>query len=234
MKNVFILPFVLLLSLTSESQTRPTYGQQLHCLDSIAHSNSISSHLAKVYYDLLVFIDEKFKTTDTATQQLVQKFEADFAASYINACEIYQQHLLQQLPAWKNYFASNELKPVQYKLLGANAHLNGGFAETVTGFYRYDEWQILNKHHSLFAVCLNKTYKKLYKEAFKNNNNIKLVAVLTLGIDKLAGLYYLHKWTNRQRRLIDYHYSNNHKYSKLLDRVNRKKESFDKLIVKLL
>lgn len=233
MKNILIF-FLLFTTLKVQSQTWPTYSRQLQCLDSIARCDNISCHFGKVYYDLLLLINEQFTTTDTATQRLVQYFEADFAASYINACIVYQDKTGEQSPAWGNYFADTSLTPVQYKLLGANAHLNGGFLETVTRYYQKEQWEVLDKNHALFATCLNKTYKQLYKEAFRNSNKIKALAFFTLGIDKLAGLYYLHKWTNRQRRLIDYHFTGNAKYKKLLARVNRRKESFDRLIVKLL
>lgn len=232
--RLMFISLLLLITCKASTQTRPSYTRQLQYLDSISRSENISSRFAKVYYDLMLLINEQFKTTDTAIQRLVQHFEADLAASYINACMIYQHKTSEQLPAWKNYFAYSDLSPVQSKLLGANAHLNGCFSETVIRFYQEEEWNILNAHHSLFATCLNKAYKQFYKEAFRTNPRIKAFAFFTLGIDKLAGFYYVHKWTNRQRKLIKYHFDSDARYHKLLERINRKKENLDKLIVRLL
>ena len=175
-------------------------------------------------------MEAQLKKADTATQHLIRHFEEMFADFFINACIAYTNKEQIELPEWRKYFSDTTLKPIQYKLLGANAHLNGGLAAAIAGSYTPEEWKLIKKKYVLFNICLNKTYKLVYEEALNTNRRAKLLDILTLRMDKLLGNYYLYKWRKRQMRLTEYAFIKSSKYQPLLNKIKRKKDRIDKLI----
>lgn len=230
MKYFFILFLSLLVMVESKPQTRPYPFYQLYQLDSIGKSSSITRHFGELYFQFLQLVEEQLEKADTATQRLVRNFETVFAQFYIDACVAYENHSPIPLPAWRGYFTDTTLQPQQYKLLGANAHLNGGLAEAIANSYTPGEWKSLKKKYVLFNICLNKTYKQLHTETVSKNKRARTFSVFTLGLDNVIGQYYLYKWRKRQMRLTEYYFAGTPKYKKLLDKINRKKKRVDRLV----
>ena len=218
----------------AKSQDKSYAFYQLYQLDSIGHSTSIGKYFGELYFQFLLLVEKQLNTADTSTERLVRNFEMKFAQFFIDACIAYKNHQQISLPAWKNYFTDTTLQPIQYKLLGANAHLNGGLAEAIKRSYTPKEWEQVKKKYVIFNSCLNKTYRLVCKEAIQTNSRVRLLNSLTLGIDKRIGNYYLYKWRKRQMRLIEYAFAESPKYLPLLEKINRKKEKIDKLVLKQL
>ena len=208
--------------------------KQLYQLDSIGKSASIAKHFGLLYLEFLELIEKELDHSDTTTQRLVRNFEMVFAQFYIDACSGYNCTDKTILPAWKSYFIDTTLQPIQYKLLGANAHLNGGLAEAIAHSYTPEEWKLVKKNYYIFNVCLNQTYKNIYKEAIKTNKRARILNILTLGLNKPVGQYHLYKWRKRQMRLTEYYYEGSPKYARLLRKINRKKARIDKYVINLL
>ncbi|MCY7311043.1 MAG: hypothetical protein LH619_09705 [Chitinophagaceae bacterium] len=63
-----------------------------------------------------------------------------------------------------------------------------------------------------------------------NSKPARWLSILTLGLDKPLGQYYLYKWRKRQMRLTEYFYNGSADYKTLLNKINRKKEKIDRLV----
>ncbi len=230
MKYFLVIVFTLFLLPKSNCQHASYPFYQLYQLDSIGQSHSISRHFGALYSDFLQLIEKKLETADSITNRFIRHFEIVFAQFYIDACIAYSRNEQIPLPAWRTYFADSSLLFFQYYLLGANAHLNGGLAEAIAGSYTQTEWLFLKKKYVLFNKCLNQTFKKVYKETVTNSNRAKWLSILTFGLAKPVGEYYLYKWRKRQMRLTEYYYEKSASYKKLLEKINRKKEKIDRLV----
>ena len=201
MKYLFLTLILLTIIINGKSQPSHYSFYQLYQLDSIGRTESITRHFGKLYFDFLQLVEKQLKNADTATQRMVRNFEKVFAQFYIDACVAYKNHEQISLPAWRAYFADSTLESSQYKLLGVNAHLNGGLSEAIAGSYTPDEWSQVKQKYYLFNSCLDQTYQLLYKETVTTNKRAKILDILTLGLDKPMGKYYLYKWRKRQMRL---------------------------------
>ncbi|MBK5272459.1 MAG: hypothetical protein JJE22_15770 [Bacteroidia bacterium] len=203
-------------------------------MDSIGKTSSIGRHFGELYFNFLLLVERQLENADSATQRMVRNFEKVFAQFFIDACIAYKDHQQISLPAWRAYFADTTLEAAQYKLLGTNAHLNGGLSEAIAGSYSPDEWTKIKQKYFLFNSCLNQTYQLVYKEAITTNKNAKLLDMLTVGLDKAVGKFYLYKWRKRQMRLTELYFCNSPKYQKTLTKIIRKKDRLDKAICVLL
>ena len=207
--------------------------KQLYQLDSIGQSPSISKYFGELYFTFLQSIEEQLSPADSNTKKLIRRFEAVFAQFYIDACEAYRYHQEINIADWRPYFSDSGLKPIQYKLLGTNAHLNGRLWEALANSFTLDEMNMLKNEFIIFKKSLNKTYKKVYQEAASSTKNISMLRNFSFGIDKLSGYYYLYKWRRRQMKLARLYLSNSSCFNILLTRVNQNREKINKLIFKL-
>ena len=226
---------IVLLSLTICKSSKPQENNysfyQLYQLDSIGHSPSIGRYFGDLYYHFLLLVEGELKRSDSSTERLVRNFEAVFANFFINACYAYKNGEQIQLPEWRKYFSDSSLQTIQYYLLGANAHLNGGLSAAIAGSYTPEEWKMIKKKYYLFNICLNKTYKYVYEKAVTENKRARLLDILTLKLDKVVGNFYLYKWRKRQMRLVEYAFDNSPKYSSLLNNINHRKAKIDQMVI---
>ncbi len=197
-------------------------------------SESIGKHFGALYFDFLQLVEAELEVADTTTRRLVRYFEQVFAQFYIDACIAYEKKQIIPLPAWRKYFENNELNAEQYNLLGTNAHLNGGLAEAIAHSYTPEEWKKLKNEYVLFNKCLNKTFGWVYQETTNSNNKAKLLSMISLGLTRPVGQYYLYKWRKRQMRLTEYYFEGSPKYNSLLKKINRKKDKIDNMIIRQL
>ena len=231
MKHFLVIPVFMLICCSCTAQEKSYAFRQLYQLDSIGKSSSISRYFGELYFQFLQRVEQQLQKSDTATQRLVRNFEIVFAQFYIDACIAHHRNEQVPLPAWRAYFADKTLEPVQYKLLGANAHLNGGLSEAIAGSYTDKEWRSIKSKYCLFNICLNNTYKHVYEETVTKNKRAKIFDKLTLGLDNYLGKYFLYKWRKRQMRLTEYNYTGTEKYKKFQAKVDRKKNRIDKIVV---
>jgi len=230
MKYLLVMLISLSFCIRGNTQHKQYAFYQLYQLDSIGQSSSVSRHFGELYFHFLQLVEEQLEHADTATRRLVRNFEIVFAQFYIDACMAHENKKQIPLQAWRANFADTTLQAVQYKLLGANAHLNGGLAEAIAGSYTPGEWSRLKKKYVLFNSCLNKTFRLVYEETVNTNKRAAILNGLTFGLDKMLGQYYLYKWRKRQMRLTEYYFAGSPKYKKLSGKISRKKERIDQLI----
>ena len=228
-----LLPLFILNHYVAKPQSTQYPFDQLYKLDSIGRSNSISKHFGKLYFTFLGSIEEQITPCDSVIKTLIRRFEAVFAQFYIDACMAYEHHQPINTEDWEAYFSATGLQPIQYKLLGTNAHLNGRLWEAHANSFTLEEMNMLKKEFIIFKKTLNKTYRLVYKEAATETKRIALLNRFTWGIDRLVGYYYLYKWRNRQMKLARLYLSGASRFAKLLAKVNRQREKINTLIFKL-
>ncbi|HYC40190.1 MAG TPA: DUF5995 family protein [Chitinophagaceae bacterium] len=230
-KTILLTACMLMIIIKGFSQRQVYPFVELFQLDSLSRTAGIAKHFGMLYYEFLLLVEEKLVDADSSTQRFIRNFERVFARFYIEACQAAVAGKEIPLPAWRAYFKDSSLLPVQYYLLGANAHLNGGLAEAIAHSYGAEEWPVIKKKYYLFNSCLNETYRFVHAEAVRTSSRAKLLHLLTLSLDRLAGNFYLYKWRKRQMRLTEYYYTDQVKYRRLLEKVNRKKEKIDRLVM---
>jgi hypothetical protein len=203
---------------------------QLYQLDSLGKSNSIAKYFGKQYFTFLQLIEKQLEPADSLTKEQVRHFEKNFAQFFIDACEAYCQHQSILIPEWRAYFSDSSLQPIQYKLLAANAHLNGGLFRALVQSYTQEEMNELKNEFDIFKKSLNTTYKLLYREAAAENRTIKKFDRITFGILRWAGNYYLYRWRRRQMKLARFFWTESSRYPALLKKIEKKKKKIDWLI----
>ena len=203
-------------------------------LDSLAHSPSIGKHFGELYFVFLYQIEQQVHNLSPQAQVLVRKFENIFADFYVDACRSWQNKEQIEVKEWKAYFVDSSLQPVQYKLLGTNAHLNGGLWQALAHSFTQEEMNGLKKEFVIFKKSLNQTYKLVYNEAIESNRKARFLHQITLGVTRWLGNWYLYKWRKRQMRLARYHWNGSSKFTALEKKVERKKKKIDVLIVEWL
>jgi len=242
MKNILIGIIIVIAGLagkTQGTQLSLKYSVkyeflQLYQLDSLGKSNSISRYFGSLYFSFLQSIEKQLSPADSVTRQLVRRFEKGFSQFYIDACEAYQQRRAPAIQEWSAYFSDSSLEPIQYKLLGANAHLNGGLWQALTNSFSQEEMQTLKNEFVIFKKSLNQTYKLVYHEAVADNRRVNDLEKLSVGTSQWIGNYYLYKWRKRQMRLARLYWSGSGKYFILLKKIKKKKRKIDWLIIHTL
>ena len=223
----------MILRVTRNKQAVILPKEPFHELDSIGKSNSHSKYFGELYHRFLTGIEEQLSTRDTTAKKLVRRFENVFADYYINACKSYLNKEKIDLQEWQTYFSDSTLKPIQYLLLGANAHLNGGLWNALVNSFTAEEMKQLQPEFHIFKKTLNKTYHVVYQEGTEHPK-LNKISKAVLGMDKLLGNFYLYKWRKRQMRIARLYWSQSPKHAKLVARVEKKKNRIDPLILNLL
>lgn len=175
-------------------------------------------------------IEKQLAPADPETKRLVRRFEAQFAQFFIDAAEDYKNSKTVTIIDWQAYFRDTMLLPIQYKLLGTNAHLNGRLFEALASTFTLEQMISLKKEFVIFKKSLNATYRLIYDEAGIHSRKSAFLKRFALGIDKLLGYVYLYKWRKRQMRLARYYLSKSPRFTLLFARVNRERLRLDSII----
>ena len=183
------------------AQDNPLLLETLSQLDSLSKSSSPASHFGILHAVFLRSIEDRLQPEDSTMQQLFRRFVKAFTQFYLDANTSYQNREEISVKSWKAYFSDSDLQPIQYKLLGVNAHVNSDLWQVFTTSFSKEELRNFKGQFLLYKAPLNKVYKQVYREAVRSNKNLRLYSILTLGMYKYVGNYYLFKWRKRQIRL---------------------------------
>src|SRR5689334_674071 len=103
----------------------------LQKLDSIKNSDCISRHFADIYLATTKQAIGFFKDSPDATKNFIERLETSFSGYFFRSVDSFAQK--KMIPEeWKDYFKDSSLSPLQYKLLGINAHINGDIWQALT------------------------------------------------------------------------------------------------------
>ena len=137
-------------------------------------------------------------------------------------------------PEWKNYFNGNGLTPLQLKLIGTNAHINGDLWQALVNSFSLEEIKKLKPFYKNYNKKINKVFSDLFESAIGSDKRLRELHSITLGLDKIYGKVILRKWRNRQLRLAMFNFERQEKFGRLKKRTDRKREKIDRMIIKRL
>ncbi len=230
MKWCYLL-FVLCLDVTTSGQS--SFKESWQKLDSMSKTNSAAKHFASLYFSVIQVMDVEYRATDTFNQQLVTRFENVFTQTFIDAAWA-NNNGKTITPTWQCYFHNNHLQPIQYTLLGINAHINGDYWFALTNSLNASEMEVFSANLNVANKVLGRFFKHLYLQGERDNRNIRRLRSLTFGLYHYIGDHYLIKWRNRQIKLAQFFWKKSPAFTRLHQRIEEKKKRIDRLIIETL
>ena len=165
----------------------------LQKLDSIKKSQSVARHFAELYFNTTVKAIDHFSNRSKKENDFIQRFETRFAEFFFCSAEAHSRCI--PIPReWKTYFADTALSPLQYKLLGINAHINGDIWKVLTVEFSLDEIKENKGSYFSFQKRLKDQYREFYVSSRESSAKIRMLHVATAGLDKLYGKMMLTRW----------------------------------------
>lgn len=239
LKNDILQKWVLLLlmirpaSFSVLAQVSEGETALLHKLDSLKNSPSVSRHFANLYFNITSKAVDFFLNGTEQEKKFIQRLETRFAGFFFRSTEAYA-HKATIPDEWKAYFADSSLSPLQYKLLGINAHINGDIWQALTAEFSLKEIQEGRKSYFEFQKGLAAEYRKFYDESFNSSAKIRLLHSATIGMDNMYGRLMMARWRKRQLLLAVLYYTNRDKFIVKLKKLHEKMRHIDRMIVRNL
>lgn len=202
-------------------------------LDSVQHSSSIARHFGSIYFATTENAINFFKNSDEKEKDFIHRLETRFAEFFFRSAYAYEVH--QTIPAeWASYFRNDSLKPLQYKLLGINAHINGDIWQALTSEFSLEEIKEGHNCYLKFQKALAKQYREFYNECYFDEGRIRMLHGVSAGMDKFYGNLMLARWRKRQLKLAMLYYTDPDKFQRELDKVHLKMEHINQLVLQNL
>lgn len=199
-------------------------------LDSIRNSNSIARHFASLYFNTTVKSVHYFLYQDEEQKRLIERFESGFADLFFKAAEAYHNH--DTVPKeWKVYFADSTLSSLQYQLIGINAHINGDIWQALTDKFNPGELKKMKKSYAGFQRSLIRQFMEFYQESYSSSARVRILHFAAGGFDKIYGKMLLKKWRKRQYQLAFLFYSDKRRFAVQLERLNKKMNHINHLVI---
>ena len=228
--------FLLLINLSRLTVTaQPDQGEipLLQKLDSIQRSQSVARHFAELYYSTTVKATDFFLNRSKKENDFIERFERRFADFFFRSADAHMQHI--PIPReWKAYFTDTALSPLQYKLLGINAHINGDIWKVLTDEFSFGEIKENRDSYFSFQKRLKDQYREFYALSRQSSAKIRLLHATTAGLDKLYGKMMLTRWRKRQLQLALLYYNNRQRFESRLMKLYKKMDHIDRLILRHL
>lgn len=199
-------------------------------LDSIKNSSSVSRHFAGLYFITTNKAVDFFLGKPEKERMFVQRLETSFADYFFRSARAFAEGATVP-EEWGTYFKDTSLTPLQYQLLGINAHINGDIWQALVSAFSLEEIQNGKKNYFEFNRELIRQYKEFYNWSVAENARIKLLHAATAGIDKLYGKLMLIRWRKRQLRLAILYYADKDRFNKRIETLNKKMKHIDRLIL---
>lgn len=205
----------------------------LQRLDSVKCSSSIASYFASIYLtttqNAIHFFSKYKEPVRASLQRLEDRFAEYFFRSAEACCE------KKEIPAeWKEYYSNSFLSPLQYRLLGINAHINGDIWKALITEFTLEEIMRIKKYYFNFNRGLREIYFNFYNEASRGYSKIRWLHLASLGTDKSFGEMMLLRWRNRQMRLAVLYYTHPTRFNKQHRKLEKKMQRLNNLILRVL
>ncbi|MBI5858847.1 MAG: hypothetical protein HZB42_14545 [Sphingobacteriales bacterium] len=228
-KPFLLAGIIMAIGIPSSSQVSDDEINLLKQLDSIQNSNSVSKYFGSLYFKTTADAVNFFLEKENKEREFIHRFEIRFAAFFLRSAEAYRSG--NSIPAeWESYY-TDSLSPLQYKLLGINAHINGDIWQALTTGFTPDEIRAGRKSYYKFEKSLIKIYRDFYNESFESNRKIRLMSSATGGLDKLYGKLMLGRWRKRQIELALLYFSNKPKFFIRLRKIHEKMNRINRLVI---
>lgn len=232
-KYRFTFLFIVLVQMIGYTQEKDIEIELLKKLDSISKSSSIARHFASLYFETTVLSIDFFANADPAAKNFIERLENKFAGFFFQSADAYFNKT--EIPVvWQSYFRDSTLSPLQYKLLGINAHINGDIWQALTSEFSGEELMKNRNIYLRFQKGLQKQYQRFYDEYVSSNLKTGLLNNTTLGLTKIYGKMMLSRWRKRQLRLAILYHTDKIKFEDALSSLTRKREELNRLILRNL
>lgn len=201
-------------------------------LDSMSGSSGIHRHFAKLYTETVLLSMQHYQQAPENELHFLRRFEQSFAGYFFRAAA--SNGLGPGTEAWQIYFRDSTLSPLQYQLLGINAHINADLSATLTGGFTLEELKAHKKSFLRFQTALRYQFQAFYDENVQANNLTRLLNKLSFGLARPYGSLMMSRWRKRQYRLAIWHTTHPGKAVRLKRKTDRHKERVDQLILRHL
>src|SRR6185503_1662603 len=195
-------------------------------LDSVRMGSGNERHFGELYLQTTILVERYMEALPGEGKLLVKRLEESFADYFFKAIEANNNS--DEVPAaWKNYFSGN-YSPLQLKLIGANAHINGDIWQALTDNFSLQEIKQLKPFYKRYNRSITKTFDDLFKSGIRSDKRLHDLHIITLGLDKVYGRMIVRKWRNRQLKLAILKFEDPGKFNSLKKRIDRKRNRIDK------
>ena len=201
-------------------------------IDSIALAAGSESHFCKIYSQTMNTVALQLQEIDSGSREFIQKFEIGFADYFLTAWARDRSHTLPLQSGWKCFFSNRNAKPWQIVLLGVNAHTNIDIWRTLV--YNFSEAQVMQYHKQMLAMqaSVNKVHDQFFRTLLAESRYLRFINTVTMGFARKFGEKIIYKWRKRNVKLALLYYSNEKRFTRKLEQVNRKKIKNDERILR--
>lgn len=190
-------------------------------------------HFAALYRATTIEAIRFFAGHDEATRQFIRRLEWRFAGHFFQA--VYGNGEAEHYPRhWRTYFEKESLSPLQYCLLGANAHINGDIWRSLTEAFSLEEIQKYYPAFLDYEKGLWPTYRALYHYARQHHPILQWMHIITAGLSRHLGFSLLRQWRKRQVKLALLYYLSPSLFQKKQKKLERRMKWIEWMIVKLI
>jgi len=201
-------------------------------LDSMTMCAGKEKYFGELYLKTTRLVDSYIGSLSGKGNDLMMKMEENFATYFFKAIEA--KNSGTPIPeVWKNYF-NGDLSPLQLKLMGANAHINGDIWQALTNNFSLEEIKQLKPFYRKYNKSIENIFDDLFKSAIRSDKRLHDLHLITLGLDKVYGRMMLKRWRNRQLRLTILKFENPSRFDKKKKRVDKKRNKIDRMIIRRL
>ncbi|HPG11485.1 MAG TPA: DUF5995 family protein [Chitinophagaceae bacterium] len=234
MKKWFLFfPLLYLNSFIANSQAAESEVRLLQMLDSTRKSFSVSKYFADIYFNTTCRAVAFFNKGPKPEKDFIQRLEIRFAFYFFRSAEAYTANdTITEV--WRSYYSDSALSPLQYTLLGINAHVNGDIFQALVTEFSADELKKHKSSYSKFNKALVKEYNQFYDKWYNSHHRTQLLHTLSMGMSKFYGRTLLKKWRKRQYKLALWYYQDPDKFKILQQKVRLKRNRIDQLILRQL
>ena len=198
-------------------------------LDSITMCPGKEKHFSELYLLTTRLVDSYVESLPVKSKNLMKRMEESFAVYFFNAIESHNSGT--QIPGiWENYF-NGDHSPLQLKLMGANAHINGDIWQALTNNFSLEEIKQLKPFYKNYNKSIRKVFDDLFMSAIRSDKRLHDLHLLTLGLDKVYGRMMLKRWRNRQLRLAILKFENPGRFDKKKKSIDKKRNKIDRMII---
>lgn len=157
----------------------------------------------------------------------------NFSGYFLKACRQFNDSSTTSR-TWESYFTATGLSPLQLKLLGINAHINGDLWKALRVSYPADKIKEIGKTVFILHQSLLQIYTELYRDAIAESRKIMNLNLLSIGLSEKYGKLLLSKWRKRQIKLATDFYFKPIRFEKKRVSTENKKSRIDNLIIRRL
>ncbi len=191
-------------------------------LDDLRSVNR-SCFFAELYYQTTKSINNQLQSQDEVTSRLTLRFQNKFADYFLQPSNSSE---------WQAYY-TDRLYPLQYRLLGINAHINGDMWQALIECFDQNELELYAEKLLAFQLAISQVYTHYYELAIKENATFRKIHFYTCGLSKKAGLYYLCYCRLQQVKLALLYYKDRKRFNRKLNRLKAKKKWLDQCILSI-